>query len=181
LHSLEIKTLSEIKSEKNSAISSAFSDVIREFLIKNHLEFDLIILREATGHINSVINEIMKQLNGKFPCQIRFIASVDDWDHKLYKSAIFFMPTLEDLKNFHSRSITNEFEKQLNHFFPLKLKFLIYVEELKEITDLADHVKIMLRPIACQLSSLARKMWKIRLDLTQQIQKEQPNMDQRFE
>jgi hypothetical protein len=142
----EIKTLSEIKSEKNSAISSAFSNVIREFLIKNHLEFDLIILREATSHINSVINEIMKQLNGEFPCQIRFIASVDDWDHKLYKSAIFFMPTLEDLKNFHSRSITNEFEKQLNHFFPMKLKFLIYVEELKEITDLADYVKIMLRP-----------------------------------
>ncbi|KAG5668950.1 hypothetical protein PVAND_016856 [Polypedilum vanderplanki] len=62
------------------------------------------------------------------------IENIENWDHKLYQSAIIFTESLKNLNNLHKKSInTHTFDLTLQNALPKQFKFLTYIEEVEFI------------------------------------------------
>ncbi|KAG5679497.1 hypothetical protein PVAND_009061 [Polypedilum vanderplanki] len=110
--------------ESTQTVSKSISDVIDEFYIKNYIGFDFIIYGNTTNHINDVINKLKT-----IPATIMQIPDIKKWDHKLNRSAIFFVKSLDEFSFIHEVFITFSMHvPQTINIEPKKFKLLIYVE-----------------------------------------------------
>ncbi|KAG5670861.1 hypothetical protein PVAND_001094 [Polypedilum vanderplanki] len=124
------------KSHKYQAqsVSKSMSDVIREFYIIDDIKFDFIVYGEKSKHIDDIIDEVTLELSqNEIPIIIKHFSNVSYWNHKLKQSAVIFMKSLENLENLHKVSEIFENNKitQIITSVPEKIKFLIYIEEIK--------------------------------------------------
>lgn len=66
-----------------SAISTVIDDVINEFLVKDEIKFDIIVLGEKTRKIDEIIDGICMKNGGKYQTMIKWIPDMSKWDYKL--------------------------------------------------------------------------------------------------
>jgi hypothetical protein len=140
---LQIKN-SLFTQSSSSALSEsrAIADVIREFYIANHIQFDFIVYGETSNHINDVIDGVIKQADQyTIPVTLKHIKYVKNWNHEMDQSAVIFVKSQKILQDLHNSAINNK------NFFPLltnmetkQFKFLIYVDEIKSLQQLNDAV-----------------------------------------
>ncbi|KAG5671334.1 hypothetical protein PVAND_001537 [Polypedilum vanderplanki] len=125
-----------------NSISKAISDVIHEFYIAQNIKFDFIIYGETSNHINDIIDEDTKEMNKEIPTTVKHIENINDWNHLISNSAIFFIKSVENVKALHMRSlqIYQDHSKLTTVTFK-KLKFLVYVEEIQTFQNLKDAVR----------------------------------------
>ncbi|KAG5674050.1 hypothetical protein PVAND_004039 [Polypedilum vanderplanki] len=119
---------------KTKSESVSMIDVIREFYIANDIKFDFIIYGPTTSHINDVINEVTKELNGQdnLPISIKHIRNVKKWNHKFNQSAVIFYSSYTFY--FNMLRISNNMKtSQLRNITPKKFKFLNYCEGMKNL------------------------------------------------
>ncbi|KAG5679482.1 hypothetical protein PVAND_009047 [Polypedilum vanderplanki] len=134
--------------EPTEPISKSIADVIDEFYIKNNIDFDFIIYGNRTNHINDVINGIKET----FPTTLKHIPDIEKWDHKLSRSAIFFMNSLTELEILHNHSFYTSFGTQFRNLEIKKFKFLIYIEETKSF-ETVENITQSIRHLAIGMLS----------------------------
>ncbi|KAG5674210.1 hypothetical protein PVAND_004190 [Polypedilum vanderplanki] len=128
------KVFETIFNDRTQSISKAISDVIHEFYIAQNLTFEFIIYGEKSNHLNDVINGIKNQ---NFSTTIKHISKIDDWNHEMRKSAIIFVKSKSDFIKLHEKSKTTLTDlMHLNTSTQERLKFFIYVEEIKNFKNI---------------------------------------------
>ncbi|KAG5679492.1 hypothetical protein PVAND_009056 [Polypedilum vanderplanki] len=121
---VKYKALKEtLGEEPTEPVSKSISDVIDEFYIKNNIDFDFIIYGNTTNHINDVINELKN-----FPATIQHIPDFLNWNHKLNRSAIFFINSLTEVQYLHVKSIQTSVGTQFTNLESRNFKFLVYIK-----------------------------------------------------
>lgn len=103
--SAKISSLLLAKDPPDSTIR-AMSDVIREFYIKNLIEFNFIVYGESSNHINDVISGVTREINQDDPVEISHIINFDQWNHEMSKSAVIFVKSQENFQKLQLWSST---------------------------------------------------------------------------
>jgi hypothetical protein len=133
--------MQESEESRAKSVAQAMVNVIREFYIRNGIDFDFIIYGQASPHINDVINAVYKDLSNETTVNIRHIRDINEWHHELKRSAIFLIKEVKDLWNLHllSKAITKGY--QLTNDQPMTLKFLTYTEKIENQSQLNFSMK----------------------------------------
>ncbi|KAG5670816.1 hypothetical protein PVAND_001054 [Polypedilum vanderplanki] len=133
-NSIETQNYHKLFSINSQSVSKAIYDVIHEFFINQNIKFDFIIYGEKSNHITDVVDEVTKKVNNEIPLTLEHITNIQDWKHKLKQSTVVFIKSIENLKNFHQNSKeTEEISAEIKHFGSERLKFLVYVEDIKNV------------------------------------------------
>ncbi|KAG5666121.1 hypothetical protein PVAND_017705 [Polypedilum vanderplanki] len=157
LFTFVVNSLSLHKSTKNhnDLVSQAFVDVIHKFYIVNNIRFNFIIYGKPTHYIEDIINNVIKQLSENITVNIIEIKDISDWEHQLSQSAIILMKSLQDLEYFYLTTGTFEYFQdvptKMTNYFPKNLKFLTFVEEVKNLKNLNDFVENLKIPYVSDL------------------------------
>jgi hypothetical protein len=124
--------------------SRAIADVIREFYIANHIQFDFIVYGETSNHINDVIDGVIKQVShDAVPVTLKHIKDVKNWNHKMDQSAVIFIKSQKTLEHLHDSSVGYKSKNKfplLTNVEPKPFKFLVYIEEIKSLQQLKDSI-----------------------------------------
>jgi hypothetical protein len=132
------------------SVSTAMSDVIREFYIANGINFDFVVYGEKSHHMNDVIDGVTKQISQDKSVTLKHIPDINKWDHKMRQSAVIFIKSEE---NFYKLHKTMKFQRSkmdiifLTNIVPERLKFLVYIDELKSFQNLHDFITSEMDPI----------------------------------
>ncbi|KAG5679817.1 hypothetical protein PVAND_009355 [Polypedilum vanderplanki] len=132
---------------ENSAksVSKSIADVINEFYMKNHIDFDFIIFGNRTNHINDVINGIKNQSNHEtFPTVLKHIRNFEKWDKKLNRSAIVFISSLDNHSYLDKFLVYSTQKSQFTNLLPKKFKFLVYIQKAKSFKTVEANNKFFL-------------------------------------
>jgi hypothetical protein len=132
-----------------NSVSTAMSDVIREFYIANGINFDFIVYGEKSHHMNDVIDGITNQISRDKPVTLKHIPDINKWDHKMKQSAVIF---IKSEANFYKLHKTMKFQRStmdiifLTNIVPERLKFLVYIDELKSFQNIYDFITSEMDP-----------------------------------
>ncbi|KAG5671268.1 hypothetical protein PVAND_001474 [Polypedilum vanderplanki] len=125
-----------LSSKPSQLISKAITDVIFEFYIAQNIHFDFLIYGETSSHMNDVIYIVIRNISDVIPINIIYVSDITNWKHKLNQSAMIFIKSIKNLRKLHENSkIRDDFGPFLEYSGYEKLKFLIYVEDIKNIDD----------------------------------------------
>ncbi|KAG5668216.1 hypothetical protein PVAND_016164 [Polypedilum vanderplanki] len=146
---LNLKIIQSMQNDEVNSLSKVLSDVLHEFFIVNGIKFDIVIYGQTTNHINEVINEVTKKLSKKIAVDIVLIQNVVNWSHELNRPAIILTKTEKHLQYFQNRSTHSHlYDRKLTNIVPLKLKFLVYVEEIKSLNQVEKLISnVFLSPL----------------------------------
>ncbi|KAG5671312.1 hypothetical protein PVAND_001517 [Polypedilum vanderplanki] len=137
LHTLYLKR--KLKKLLAQSISKAISDVIHELYIAQNIKFDFIVYGKTTNYINDIIDEAQKQLSPKL---LIFVFNIWKWNHVMDRSAVIFIKTIDKYQDLLEISSLKGFENpQIINSAPEKLKFFVYVEEIKSFYQIFDYQK----------------------------------------
>lgn len=118
IYNLSIKVLCQ-----RSLVSSAISEIIRDFYIPRKERFDIIIYGSEKEKLNDIATSILIKISDSAPR--RLIEPVGGDILKIDQSAIFLFDSLNSFNNLRPRiQLINRFYKRFN--------FLIYICDLKE-------------------------------------------------
>ncbi|KAG5672996.1 hypothetical protein PVAND_003077 [Polypedilum vanderplanki] len=104
------------------------------FYIENNIHFDLIIYGKTTKHIDDVVNLVTKNISEIIPIKVIHIENILKYRHEFNQSAIVFTKHSDIWEHLQIKS-SNFIAGQpmLKNLVPKKFKFLIYIENYKEI------------------------------------------------
>jgi hypothetical protein len=135
------KTQNALIEDPAHSVSTAISDVIREFYIANGINFDFIVYGEKSNHMNDVIDGVTKQISRDISISLKHIADIENWKHKMKQSAVIFVKSEVNLQMLHHKTKFQDTKIEIiTNTVPENLKFLVYIEEIKSFQKLYDFI-----------------------------------------
>ncbi|KAG5670881.1 hypothetical protein PVAND_001113 [Polypedilum vanderplanki] len=129
----DFQSYQSFSTDSTQTVSKAISDVIREFFIATDIQFNFIIYNETSKHINDIIDETQKQLSQYLSSiKIKHFTNITKRIHDLDKSVVIFIKTITAFEYFQVS----------RHNAVEKVKYLIYIEEIKNFQLLNEKIKI---------------------------------------
>ncbi|KAG5676356.1 hypothetical protein PVAND_006198 [Polypedilum vanderplanki] len=122
--------------ESVKSISTAITDVIQKFYIENKINFDFIIYGNSSKYINALSDQVIKNVSESTKISLFQVTDIKSWDHKLSKSAVIFVKTIQNLLNLqiNTQQSKNKSENsKLQNINEENFKFLVYIEEMKNL------------------------------------------------
>lgn len=110
--------------ENSLPLSIAFEDVANEIFVKLNQSFEVILYGSPSSYALEAIDQFLQTSN----CivNLKRVQDTYDWDHQIWQSAIFVIGTTEEAEVLY---LNFEIPYKVP---PKKLRFLIYIEELKD-------------------------------------------------
>ncbi|KAG5679498.1 hypothetical protein PVAND_009062 [Polypedilum vanderplanki] len=127
-----------IQDSSSKSIAKAITEIIYEFYLSNNINFDFIIFNSSSTHINDITNQVKMELNENFPMTIKQTNNL----YRLEQSAVIFIKSEGNFQNFLAQ--TNSLKSMIVNLVnsqPKKLKFFVYIEDIKSFQLLENSVK----------------------------------------
>ncbi|KAG5673218.1 hypothetical protein PVAND_003282 [Polypedilum vanderplanki] len=135
---LFFKSSISTRSQKDlNVISTAISDIIKEFYIKPLIKFEFIVYGSFTHNLKDISNKVLSGTNQIYPTTFTHIEDIDNWKPSFNYSVFIFTSNVKNVDHFNKKKI------KLTNKLPTTFKFIFYIDE--DVDKFLINIKTKLR------------------------------------